>query len=801
MPPRATIRLQFHDEFTFADAERLIDYFAAMGLSHVYASPVMTARPGSMHGYDSVDPMTVRPSLGGEAGLRSLSDALRARGMGLIIDIVPNHVGVAGNDNRWWMDVLEWGRQSEFAPYFDIDFEAPEPPFEGKVHLPVLGRPLGVEIDEGAIRLEYDPDERRLFFVYGERRFPVAPGCYRHVLGQSGKPENPISRSEFTQWLSAQAPDAFRKALGAFDPRETGGRNALLALLDRQHYRLAWWRTAGDEINWRRFFEINDLASLRMEDPAAFESVHETVFRLYADRVIDGVRVDHVDGLTDPRSYCRTLVERLTGLNARRSDSAAPYVVVEKILAAEEKLPADWNVAGTTGYDFLAEAGALLHDAEGVRRLRELWSRDGSRVLSFPEEERLARAQMLTSSFSSALGGLVDVVRKLALRDPRARDFSKGAISRALTAVLLEMPMYRTYSRIEGWSDAEASMMDAPWRRAMAAIPAPDRAIFDSLRHWLAAPIAADEANASDLLEARRRFEQLSSPLAAKSVEDTAFYRHGPLLSLNEVGSRPDYPVTSIARFHQICEARSREQPGAMLATATHDHKRGEDARARLAVVSETPDAWAAFLKRAETIAEPWIGVAGDEEALPRSDFNMLAQTIVGAWPLALSPRDAEGLLAFRERIAGWRTKSLREAKLRTSWNVPDAEYERRWIEAVNALLVAGSAFAELAREFVDTIAPAGAINGLAQTLLRLTAPGVPDLYQGGEFWDFSLVDPDNRQPVDFAARRAARGARRSRALRGSREDMDRWADQTAADRAGVEFPQARPRAVRAGFL
>ena len=430
--------------------------------------------------------------------------------------------------------------------------------------------------------------------------------------------------------------------------------------------------------------------------------------------------------------------------------------MVEKILAADEKLPADWDIAGTTGYDFLAEVGALLHDAGGVETLRALWTREGSRDPVVPRGgARRARANACVQLSERARGAGQCRQESCAARSSRAGLFQGSDRARVDGATSGNADVPDLFAR-PGLERSRGAHDGGPLGARRRDDPSAGSSDLRQPASVARGAISRRRCERAGFFEARRRFEQLSSPLAAKSVEDTAFYRHGPLLSLNEVGSRPDYPIVSIARFHEICEARSREQPASMLATATHDHKRGEDARARLAVLSETPDAWASFLRRAESIAEPWIGVAGDDGALPRSDFNMLAQTIVGAWPLSLSPRDAEGLLAFQERIVGWQTKSLREAKLQTSWHVPDVAYEERWIEVVKALLAEGSAFTEFAREMVDAIAPAGAINGLAQTLLRLTAPGVPDLYQGGEFWDFSLVDPDNRRPIDFAARRAA---------------------------------------------
>ena len=695
MTPRATLRLQFHKGFTFADAERHVSYFARLGISHLYASPITTARAGSMHGYDVVDPTRVNPELGGEDGLRRLVATLRAAGLGLIIDIVPNHMAV-GAENAWWLDVLKHGRESRYAAYFDIDWHAEDETLRGKVLLPVLGRPLHEALAAGELKLSAEPQGHVL--RYFDHHFPIADKDARDI-----------------------------------------GNLPLATLLARQSYRLAWWRVANDEINWRRFFDINELAGLRMEHPPAFEDVHALVFRLYAEGLIDGVRIDHVDGLADPAGYCRTLRQRLDALGNRRA-----YVVVEKILLRDETLPMSWNCDGTSGYDFMNDVSAVLHDRHGEAPLAALWEKVSGRSADFAHEEEAARREIVARSFAAQLEACAGNFHRLARA--QGRELTRASLRRALTELLAHFPVYRTYA-----TAGERPTSDAPFLASATAATRRtcfpmDRVTVDALEEWLAKP-------STELVHARAvtQFQQLSAPIAAKAVEDTAFYRYGRLLSRNDVGFDVRRFSDSAADFHAKASRRRDQFPRAMLATATHDHKRGEDVRARLAVLSErTPD-WASMVPA-------WIAQCQAMTPLHAGDIAMLLQMIVGAWPLDLDRGDDDGRAAFAERLARWQEKALREAKLATDWTLPNVEYERAARELVTSL-VGRNANPKLLGEIVslvDRIAPAGAVNGLAQMLLKLTAPGVPDIYQGTEFWDFSLVDPDNRRPVDFAARAAS---------------------------------------------
>jgi len=709
MIPRATYRLQFHKGFTFSDAERLVPYFVRLGISHVYASPITTARAGSMHGYDVVDPTRVNPELGGEETLRFLVTALRTAGLGLIVDIVPNHVAAVAA-NPWWFDVLRHGPQSRYAPYFDIDWTAEDEGLRGKVLLPVLGKPLREATAAGELKIE--GDEVRYF----EHRFPLRPDG------------------------DASAP--------------------LPELLARQHYRLASWRIADDAINWRRFFDINELVALRMEHLPAFEDSHALIFRLYAEGLIDGVRVDHVDGLSDPAGYCRQLRQRLERLTGERPPSApheGPYIVVEKILLRNETLAADWCCDGTSGYDFMNDVSAVQHDAGAATAFGALWESVSGRSADFPTEEYAARREVIARSFSGQLEACV--ARFHCLSNLLRAELTRAALRRALIEVLAHFPVYRTYA-----TASERPARDPPFLEAAVAgakstcLPA-DRLVVEKLAGWFAERIGNPEAAAIQH-RAVTQFQQLSAPIAAKAVEDTAFYRYGRLLSRNDVGFEADVLGIDAAQFHARVLRRQADFPHAMLATATHDHKRGEDVRARLAALTESATEWKGILPSWIERCRPLRRQSGDALLPHAGDLAMLLQTIVGAWPLDLEASDNEGRRTFAERLARWQEKALREAKLVTDWTVPNQDYESG-ARHLTMALIADNALPGLLSDiaaFVQRIGAAGAVNGLAQTMLKLTVPGMPDFYQGTEFWDFSLVDPDNRRSVDFAARAAGLG-------------------------------------------
>jgi (1->4)-alpha-D-glucan 1-alpha-D-glucosylmutase len=773
--PGSTARLQLHRDFTFDDAVACVPYLAELGITHLYTSPILRARPGSMHGYDIVDHGVVNPELGGEEGLQRLVAELRRHGLGIIVDIVPNHMGVGGADNAWWLDVLEWGRASPYADFFDIDWNPPDPELRGKVLLPFLGEPYGVCLERGDIRLRCD--DGRLEATYGEHVFPIAFGFYQIVLGSLAAqvPDMiavPHSRTAMRSAVekvkaslrqlvaSAAGQAAMTQALERYSPDTPQGRERLHLLLERQHYRLVWWQAAVDEINWRRFFDVTSLAGLRVELPQVFDATHATLLRLYGAGLIDGVRVDHVDGLADPRAYCRKLRRRLeTAATTRPADAPAgpAYIVVEKILAGHERLPTDWQTDGTTGYDFMDQVGALLHDPGGEVLLTTLWAELTGSTPDFEDEERHARRLTLRDALASELNATAAALHRVARRERATRDYTLTAIRRCLTEILVHFPVYRLYAGLAGRPETDDRVIARATAGARRLMRATDRPLLDLIGSWLGgeAPRASPPGPLRrERLRAIVRFEQLSSPVAAKSVEDTAFYRYGRLLSRNEVGSNPGQFSLSPAAFHAACQERARRYPHALLATATHDHKRGEDVRARLAVLSEVSDEWATQLRRWIRLNAPLKRALDGGPAPDAADEVMLYEMLVGAWLPDVVGED--GVKQLAERVAAWQQKALREAKRHTAWVAPDEAYEAACRDFLFQILdpSRASRLWEEVAAFAARIGPSGAINGLTQTVLRLTAPGVPDMYQGTDLWDGSLVDPDNRRPVDYAIRR-----------------------------------------------
>ena len=700
MIPRATYRFQFNRDFPFHRAEALVPYLDRLGISHVYASPITAARRGSTHGYDVVDPTTVNPELGGEDALRSLVAALRARGMGLIIDIVPNHMGVAGGGNAWWNDVLARGQGSEYADFFDIDWSE-------RLLLPILGAPLEEVLADGQIEIDRSGFQPELC-IYGEHRVPLAPET-RGDLPAAG---------------------------------DTAG---LAALLEKQHYRLCWWRLADDELNWRRFFTISDLAGLRVEDPQVFEAAHALYFRLWREGLIDGMRIDHVDGLVDPAAYCRKLRRRF---EEEERDPGAPsgaaWIVVEKILGPGEAMPDGWGIDGTSGYDFMEDASAVLHDPAGEEPLAALWTEFSGRTAAFHEEELQARQDMLAWAFASQFDRCIDAFAALAATSAPTAAFSRSMLRRALERLLWVFPVYRTYGTGSDAPPTDERTRALVRERVEPLIPPGEAHVVDAVLDWLAGSGGGDAALAA---EAVARFQQLSAPIAAKAVEDTAFYRHGLLLSRTDVGFDPAHFAMDAGDFHTTCAARAAQFPHAMLTTATHDHKRGEDTRARLAVLSAIPGIWQQRVVEWDALA---VSDFGDVHP---ADRYILWQSLFGAWPDDLAPDDAAGLARLAGRMAGWQEKALREAKLRSSWTEPDGVYEARCKALIDKALSPGGELARGLYGFVRETSAASLSNSLVQAALRLTVPGVPDTYQGTELPDYSLVDPDNRSPVDYDLR------------------------------------------------
>ncbi|MDE2320078.1 MAG: malto-oligosyltrehalose synthase [Rhodospirillales bacterium] len=765
--PRATARLQFHKDFTLNDAARLVPYFAALGVSHLYASPLFKAQPGSTHGYDVIDPTVINPELGGLPALKRLVAELRAQDMGLLLDIVPNHMGVGGSGNAWWQDVLEFGPRSRYAGFFDIDWAPPDPALQGKLLAPFLGSTYGDALDSGEIVLRLD-EAGGFCFDYHGNIFPLSPRSVALVLRRAA----PQLSRRFAE-IAALPEPAEEAALAKVDLRAfmLGNRvvlkDAIAAfstperlhqLLQRQCYRLAWWRTASTEINWRRFFDINTLAGLRVERPEVFDATHGFLLRLYAEGLIDGVRIDHVDGLADPGAYLRKLRRVMEQAGANRPAEAArgePYIVVEKILGTDEALETRWRVDGTTGYDFLDQASAVLHDPEGEVLLSAMWQRLTRRDADFGALEEHARRQILRDNLAGELDRLAAQLHRVARRDAHTTDFSLHVIRQGLEEILASFPVYRIYAGPAGHSEQDAHMFGKAVAEAAARMRKADKPVLGLLRRWLLEdrPCRLPPGAARDeFMRARTGFQQLSAPTAAKSVEDTCFYRFGLLLSRNDVGSNPAQFSLSPAAFHAQAAARGAAFPGALLATATHDHKRGEDTRARIAVLSEIPGEWESAVLRWMRLNKAIRESAGPDEA----DELMLYQMLVAGWPLTLEANNLAEIETYVRRVAAWQKKSLREAKLHSEWAAPDEAYEDACERFVMGCLDARRPMLYEIIAFANRIAAAGAINGLAQTLLRLAVPGVPDLYQGTEFWDQSFVDPDNRRPVDFTARKSA---------------------------------------------
>ncbi|CAM3688613.1 Maltooligosyl trehalose synthase [Pseudomonas reidholzensis] len=821
-PLTATVRLQFHSDFTLDDAVGLVPYFARLGISHVYASPILKARAGSRHGYDVVDPTRVNPELGGEAALERLVAALRQHGMGLILDTVSNHMAVGGADNPWWQSLLAWGRRSPYAEFFDIQWHSADPLLAGQLLLPFLGSDYGVALRNGELPLTFEGDAGVLQVAHYEHRFPICPLDYPRILRHSEHPQlralaqrfstlsasaDPLEdalalQAELARTVNAGA--SLDDALAAFDSRSEDGFKRLHQLLEHQTYRLASWRTAADDINWRRFFDINELGGLRVERAVVFEATHAKLFELIERGLVDGLRIDHIDGLADPRGYCRKLRRRVDSLQAWRPLEAAVEhvpIYVEKILGVDEHLHADWLTDGTTGYEFMNQVSLLQHDPAGEVPLTELWSTVSERP-EFAEEVRQARHLVLNASLAGDCESVAQALLQVARDDLMTRDLTLGAIRRALQALVEHYPVYRTYINAIGRPAEDERFFQQALLGARQTLSEADWPLLDQLEQWLGGqpwrrlPPGRPRKH---LRHACVRFQQLTAPSAAKAVEDTAFYRSARLLSRNDVGFEAERFSAPPEQFHNEAQRRLRDFPDNLLATATHDHKRGEDCRARLAVLSERGPWLASRIEHWRELAAPLREALADGPAPSPGDEMMLLQTLLGSWPLDLDLDDQTALRRYAERIRQWQQKALREAKLRSAWSAPNEAYEHSAAAYVDGLLL-DRENQQLRKSLADAaqlLACPGALNGLVQCLLRMTSPGVPDLYQGNEYWDLSLVDPDNRRPVDYASRRASLDASTPLA-----ELLEHWRDgriKQALIAEVLDCRQARPELFRRG--
>lgn len=784
--PRATYRLQLNHDFPFSAATRVIAYLARLGISHVYVSPILKARPGSLHGYDVIDHSCLNPELGTREEFDELVRTLRSYGMGLIVDIVPNHLHMMGH--VWWLDVLENGPAARCATHFDIDWRPNRAAMRDRVLVPILGCVYGAVLERGELKLEFAPDSGSFALRYAEHLLPIDPREYprifqepiaQQLLGADDPHRadfdsllnafgNLPSRSDTSQQAIAERyrdKEAHKRRLARLierspqvlehiratvtkingTPGEPASFDALDALLDAQAYRLSYWRVAVDEINYRRFFDVNDLAALRMDEHSVFDSAHQLIFELIEQGSIDGLRVDHADGLYDPEGYFERLQQRFGS-----PQSKPLYVVAEKILAAHERLPESWFVHGTTGYEFGALAtGWLVYGDEQsrmTRRYRQFTRSEASFEQIVYESKRL----VMRASLAAEIEVLATQLDRIAQQDRHTADFTRAAIREAIRETIACFPVYRTYISPRGGSEEDRRVIHWAIGVARKRSAGLELTVFDFLRDVLLGRPRPGQSQSlrQAMLEFTMKFQQVTAPVAAKGVEDTAFYRYNRLVCLNEVGADPGRYGVSANALHQANLERARLWPHSLLSTSTHDSKRSEDVRARIAVLSELPDLWARHLSR-------WVRLNRSKrrqlDAGPAPDGHdeyLLYQTLLGLWSAGLD------LQELSQRLKSYAVKAAREAKRSTSWIGPDAQYEKALCEFVEQLLEhpQRNAFLKDFGVLAEVVAYFGRINSLVQTVLKATCPGVPDFFQGTELPALTLVDPDNRRPVDFAS-------------------------------------------------
>jgi len=817
--PRATYRLQLGPDLTFDDAAGLVDYLEALGVSDAYTSPFLETATKGSHGYDVADHNRLREELGGEPAFQRFAAALRARGMGLLIDVVPNHMGIAQNHNAWWLDVLENGPASAYAATFDIDWRPVKAELLDKVLLPMLGDQYGVVLDRGELKLVLE--DGRFLVRHFDTVLPIAPRGWARILGHridtlveslGGEHADVVALKSLIAWFATLPANTEREpervvarqrqreegreklvallasspAVRAFvddnvrifngTPGEPASMDLLDSLLADQAYRAAYWRVAGEEINYRRFFDINELAAIRMEDAEVFETTHRLIFRLVREGVVTGLRIDHPDGLYDPAEYFRRLQDSAGG---------EIYVVAEKILAPGEQLPDSWATAGTTGYEFLNLLNGIFVDRAQARAMEQNYARLIRHRPGFTEIVHECKRLVMETSMAAELAMLAHRLDMISEKHRASRDFTLGSITRALREVIAAFQVYRTYIAAVGApsqgpgarrsgeeSGGFITDRDRDYvRRAIATarrqVASADASIYDWLEQvlTLVVPERAGPAERAERLDWVMRFQQITGPVTAKGFEDTAFYRFNRLVSLNEVGGDPSRFGVSLAEFHAENTARVQRSPHGLSTTATHDTKRGEDMRARINVLSEIPDEWRRHVAVWQRLNRRHRAMV-DGRAVPGANTEYLVyQTLVGAWPLDIA------------RLRDYLMKAVHEAKSHTSWINPDARYDKAIVAFAEALLdpTRSQAFLDDFTAFHARVVHFGALNSLAQTLIKITAPGVPDFYQGTELWDLSLVDPDNRRPVDWALRRRLLG------------DLERTLAATS-DRAGFAF-------------
>ena len=789
--PTATYRFQFHKEFTFRDALALVPYLHDLGISHVYASPIFRATPGSTHGYDICDHNALNPEIGTREDFDALIAALHERGLGFIADFVPNHMGISETQNHWWMDVLENGPASPYARFFDIDWVPLKRELENKVLLPVLGDQYGRVLERGELKVRFE--EGRFWLDYYSLRLPMGPRSTRPLLQRAAEllPKPPVELMSILTAVShlpsstekdpekvaerIREKEVIRTRLGRLceetpavreaieraiselhDLEDPASFDRLDELISNQPYRLSSWKVAAEEINYRRFFDVNSLAAIRMELPEVFDATHKLILDLIGSGAVNGVRIDHIDGLANPREYLRTLQTSAAVALGNPAEKQAIYLIVEKILGPGEKLRSDWPVHGTTGYEFVNQVTEVLVDRTSERKLTEGYNRFVGRQLRFHEIVYRSKKLVMQVSMASEVNVLGHLLNRVSESHRWYRDFTVNSLTAAVRETIACFRVYRTYL-LPGNSPTEADtrVIDRALAEARRRNPALERTVFDFLHDVLLPP----DPNPHPVDEELRhefvlKFQQCTSPIAAKGVEDTAFYQYHRLVALNEVGGDPADFGATVETFHRQNAARLADFPHSLLATSTHDTKRSEEVRARLAALSEIPREWVQALRRWHTVNRKHRTELHDEWAPDHNEETLIYQTLLGSWPL--EPLTETTRPAYVQRIQEYMTKALHEAKVNSSWIEPNEAWDEAVRKFVAAILQPGpqNRFLPTFETLAELIGLLGAINSLSQTVLKLTTPGVPDIYQGMELWDFSLVDPDNRRPVDYELRK-----------------------------------------------
>src|SRR3989454_3952975 len=806
--PTCTYRLQFNRWFTFAQARDIVPYLHALGVSDVYASPYFQASPDSLHGYDITDHNKLNAAIGSRADYDAWIAQLHEHSMGQVLDFVPNHVGIADSRNEWWMDVLENGPSSGYAPYFDMDWEPRKFDLRDKVLLPILSDQYGRVLERGELQVRFG--EGTFFLLYGERKLPIAPGTYRYVLEIALKhlaghkdedfyaevqsiltaleylpkrtetdPKRIAERIREKEIIKrrlerrcAEAPQvqhAIEKALARIngEPGDTRSFDALDELLNAQSYRLAFWRVAAEEINYRRFFDVNDLAAIRVELPKVFDATHWLLLELVCTRAVTGLRIDHPDGLYLPREYFEKLQQRCAKALAIAlpQDGRAIYMVAEKILTGAETLRKDWLVHGTTGYDFSNQVAQLLVDSSAETAITKTFHRFIGHSLPFGHLLYAKKLQVMKLSLANDVNVLGNMVDRLSEQNRWYRDFTLEALARAVRETIACFPVYRTYlGPGQPVNEEDRQVVERAVTAAKRRNPAIEESIFNFLRDVLLFrfPENLDAKARTAHTHFVLKFQQTTGPIMAKGLEDTVFYIYNRLTALNEVGGEPQQFGLSIEEFHERNIDRQRNWPATLLATSTHDTKRSEDVRARMVAISEMPELWRRWLQRWRLTNRRWKRTINEVEAPDANEEYLLYQTLLGTWPIRDSGEpESAATQEYIERIQAYMAKALHEAKINTSWIQPNEEWDAAMRDFVAKILEAAprNKFLPIFLPVAKEIARLGAINSLTQTLLKLTLPGVPDIYQGNEIWDYSLVDPDNRRSVDYSLRREMLGA------------------------------------------